>query len=117
MKVKDKRDFRIIDESFGVPSALMAMLNLIGYATMALPFLAIVSFLFLEMWAVNTLRDFIATEFVTVATIVPIVATVLKLTMVLVAARSMFLTMTVLPPFLPEFIELIRKELRKDLGL
>ena len=117
MKEKDMHDFRIIDESFGFPDIVMVVLNLIGYTTMALPFAAIVGFLFLEMWIVNTLGDLIAADFVTVATVVPIVATALKVTMVLVAARSIFLAMTVLPPFLPEFIELVRKELRKDLDL
>ncbi len=117
MKEKGKQYFRIIDENFGFPPTVMDVLNLIGYATMALPFAAIVGFLLLGIWSVNVLRDFFVANFVTIATTVPMIATALKLVMALAGARSIFLGITILPPCLPEFIERVRKELRKDLDM
>jgi hypothetical protein len=120
MKAQDntrEKDLRIIDESFGLPSAVMAFLNLIGYATMALPFTSIVGALFLGMWGVNELRDFLAVQLTFGAAALPVVTNGIKIVMVLIAARSAFVALTILPPFLPEFIECVREGLRKDMGL
>jgi hypothetical protein len=114
---KDKHDFRIIDESFGLPTSLANILNLIGYVTMAFPFALIIGSLFLEIWAVNVLVDFLAAVLSAGAIVLPVVGAAFKLVFGLVAARSMYLTITVLPPFVPVFIDHVRTELRRDLDL
>jgi hypothetical protein len=115
---KDEHDYRIIDESFGFPSALMNVLNFFGYVTMALPFGIIVGTLFLGMWGVNVLIDCLASTLsIGAAAVFPFVGQGLKLILVLIAARSMFLTVTLYPPYLPVLIEYAREQLRKDLGL
>jgi hypothetical protein len=84
---------------------------------MAFPFALIIGVLFLEIWAVNVLMDFLAAILWEGGTVLPVVGAALKLVFGLVAARSMYLTITVLPPFLPVLIDHVRTELRKDLDL
>lgn len=115
---KSKRTLKIIDESFNLPQAAAAILNLIGYVTMTVPFATILIGLFLGMWGVNRLSDVMAAILPGwMALVVVVVANGVKLLMVLIAARTVFLTLTVLPPFLPDFIELVRREFRKDFDL
>lgn len=114
---KDEDDFRIIDESFDLPAFVANVVNFFGYVTMALPFALIVGALLMNIWAVNVLIDFLAATLSIGASILPVIGIALKLVMVLVAARSMYLTITVLPPFLPVWIDHVRKGLRKDLDL
>lgn len=113
----DNRDLRIIDESFDLPQAAAAILNLIGYTTMALPFAAILVGLFLGMWGVNQLSDAVAVCIPGWTTLLVMVSNGIKLLLVLMAARSVYLTLTVLPPLLPDFIEFVRREFRKEFEL
>jgi hypothetical protein len=115
VKSKDKkRDLKIIDDSFDLPEVIAAMINLVGYVTMALPFAAILIGLFLSMWGVDQVGDAIAVALPDWHTVTDGVATGVKLLVVLMAARTIFVTLTTLPPFLPDFIEIVRRELRKD---
>jgi hypothetical protein len=120
MKLHDNqhdKNLSIIDARFGLPPAVAAIINLIGYATMALPFATIVGTLFLAMWGVNELRDFLAAHLTVGAAALPVLTNGIKLVMVLIAARSIFVALTILPPFLPDLIESVREGLRKELGL
>lgn len=113
----NKRDLRIIDESFDLPQAVAAIVNLIGYTTMALPFAATLIGLFLGMWGVNQLSDGAAVLLPGWTTMLVVVGNGIKLLLVLMAARSVYLTLTILPPFLPDFIEVVRRDFRKEFDL
>jgi hypothetical protein len=120
MKLHDNqhdKNLSLIDERFGFPPAVAAIINLIGYTTMALPFAVIVGSLLAGMWGVNELRDFLAAHLTVGAAALPVFIKGIKLVMVLIAARSIFVAVTLLPPFLPDFIESVREGLRKELGL
>jgi hypothetical protein len=118
MKPQDKRpDLRIIDESFNLSEAVAAIVNLFGYVTMALPFATILISLFLGMWGVTRLSDAMAVMLPGLPTVIAVVANGIKLLLMLMAARTIFLTLTALPPFLPDYIEFVRRELRKEFDL
>ncbi|MBN3760788.1 hypothetical protein [Burkholderia sp. Ac-20365] len=118
MKAKDnKRDLKIIDDSFDLPEVVAALINLVGYVTMALPFATVLIALFLGMWGADEVGDAIAAALPDWRAVATGVVTGVKLLVVLMAARTIFVTLTALPPFLPEFIEIIRRELRKDFDL
>jgi hypothetical protein len=113
----NKRDLRIIDDSFNLPQAVAAILNMVGYTTMALPFATILFGLFLGMWGVNHLSDAATVYLPSWVSLVTLAANGLKLLFVLVAARLMFLTVTVVPFLLPDILEVARREFRKDFDL
>jgi hypothetical protein len=113
----NKRDLRIIDDSFNLPQAVAAILNMVGYTTMALPFATILFGLFLGMWSVNYLSDTLTTCLPGWATLVASVANGVKLLLLLIATRSIYLTVTVVPFMLPDIIEHVRREFRKEFDL
>jgi hypothetical protein len=118
MKPTDnKRDLKIIDDSFDLPEAVAALINLVGYVTMALPFATILIGLFLGMWGVDQVGHAIAVALPDWQPVTAGVVTGVKLLVVLMAARTIFVTLTALPPFLPDLIEIIRRVLRKDFDL
>lgn len=112
-----KRDLRIIDGSFNLPQAVAAIVNLVGYITMALPFATILICLFLGMWGVNQLGDAMAVLLPGWTALQAVVVTGIKLLLVLMAARTIFVTVTVIPPFLPDYVELVRRDLHKEFDL
>ncbi|BCZ85287.1 hypothetical protein [Paraburkholderia terrae] len=113
----DRRDLKIIDDSFDLPEVVASMINLVGYVTMALPFAAILAGLFLSMWGVDELGNAIASALPDWQEVTADIATGVKLLVVLMATRTIFVTLTTLPSFLLEFIEIVRRELRKDFDL
>jgi hypothetical protein len=113
----DKRDLRIIDDSFNLPQAVAAILNIVGYRTMALPFATILFGLFLGMWGVNELRDTLTGCVPGCVAFIATVANGFKLLLILIVARSIFLTVTVVPFLLSDLMEVVRREFRKDFGL
>jgi hypothetical protein len=113
----NKRDLRIIDDSFNLPQAVAAILNIVCYTTMALPFATILFGLFLGMWSVNHLSDTLTTCLPGWAALVASVANGVKLLLLLIAARSIYLTVTIVPFMLPDIIEYVRREFRKEFDL
>jgi uncharacterized membrane protein len=113
----NKPDLRIIDDSFNLPQAVAAILNFIGYTTMALPFATILFGLFLGMWGVSELRDTLTGCLVGWTALLATVANCVKLLLILIAARSIYLTVTVVPYLLPDILDYVRREFRKDFDL